>query len=236
MVGMQARRGADGSGLKCSWPMVQRLGLVGASVGEKAWSGGASVRFEDYVAQHGPSLLRFAYVLTGDPHLAEDLTQTTLTDAYRHWRRVDGAQNREAYVRRIMVNRNLAWHRRRSSTEVPSEHAPNLGVTGDVADDVASRDRTRRLLAGLAPRARTVLLLRYYADLDDAAIAEVMEISQSAVRATASRALATLRGSRWLRAESPRRMGSSSGRARAARRSRHEGQPSSPEPMVSSSA
>jgi RNA polymerase sigma-70 factor (sigma-E family) len=151
------------------------------------------VRFEDYVAQHGPSLLRFAYVLTGDPHLAEDLTQATLTDVYRHWRRVDGAQNPEAYVRRIMVNRNLGWHRRRSSAEIPWEQTPDTGVASDVADDVAGRDRTRRLLAGLAPRARTVLVLRYYADLDDAAIAEVMKISQSAVRATASRALATLR-------------------------------------------
>jgi RNA polymerase sigma-70 factor (sigma-E family) len=151
------------------------------------------VRFEDYVARHGPALLRFAYVLTGDPHQAEDLTQTTLTDAYRHWRRVTGARNPEAYVRRVMVNRNLAWHRRRSSTEIPWERTPDVRVPGDVADDVAGRDRTRRLLAGLAPRARTVLVLRYYADLDDAAIADVMKISQSAVRATASRALATLR-------------------------------------------
>ena len=48
-------------------------------------------------------------------------------------------------------------------------------------------------MAGLAPRARTVLVLRYYADLDDAAIADAMGISQSAVRSTASRALASLR-------------------------------------------
>jgi len=52
----------------------------------------------------------------------------------------------------------------------------------------------RALLAGLAPRARTVLVLRYYVDLDDAGIAEVMGVSESSVRATASRALASLRG------------------------------------------
>jgi len=49
------------------------------------------------------------------------------------------------------------------------------------------------LLAGLAPRARTVLVLRYYADLDDAAIAQAMGLAESSVRATASRALASLR-------------------------------------------
>jgi RNA polymerase sigma factor (sigma-70 family) len=51
----------------------------------------------------------------------------------------------------------------------------------------------RRLLRELGPRARTVLVLRYYSDLDDAAIAELMGISPSTVRATASRALDRLR-------------------------------------------
>jgi RNA polymerase sigma factor (sigma-70 family) len=49
------------------------------------------------------------------------------------------------------------------------------------------------LVTALAPRARTVLVLRYYADLDDAAIAEAMGVSASTVRATASRALETIR-------------------------------------------
>ena len=49
------------------------------------------------------------------------------------------------------------------------------------------------MLDGLAPRARAVLVLRFYADLDDAAIAAEMGIAASTVRATASRALATLR-------------------------------------------
>jgi RNA polymerase sigma factor (sigma-70 family) len=55
------------------------------------------------------------------------------------------------------------------------------------------------MLAHLAPRARTILVLRYYADLDDNAIADVMQISPSTVRATASRALAGLREKEALR-------------------------------------
>jgi RNA polymerase sigma-70 factor (sigma-E family) len=151
------------------------------------------VTFEEYVAQRGQSLLRFAYVLTGDSHLAEDLTQTALADAYRHWRKVERAGNRDAYVRRILVNAHLSWRRRRSSTERPAEAIAQTAIAADPAFAVTARDQTRWLLNGLAPKARTVLVLRYYADLDDTAIAELMGIRPSTVRATASRALAALR-------------------------------------------
>jgi RNA polymerase sigma-70 factor (sigma-E family) len=153
------------------------------------------VTFERYVAERGPSLLRLAYVLTGDAHLAEDLTQIALADAYRHWRRVAAAREPDAYVRRMLINAHLSWRRRRSSTERPAEVAERAaGAAPDPADEVAARDRMRGLLVTLAPRARTVLVLRYYADLDDAGIAVAMGITESAVRATASRALAALRG------------------------------------------
>ncbi len=155
---------------------------------------GLHVRFEDYVAEQGQSLLRLAQVLTGDPHRAEDLTQTVLGDVFRHWRRVAGARNPDAYVRRMLVNAHLDWHRRRSSTERPTDLTGyQQAVEADPAEGVASRDQLRQALSLLAPRARTALVLRYYADLDDTAIAEVMGISASAVRATTSRALTTLR-------------------------------------------
>jgi RNA polymerase sigma-70 factor (sigma-E family) len=152
------------------------------------------VRFEEYVADQGPSLLRLAYVLTGDSHLAEDLTQTALADAYRHWRKVIAAERPDAYVRRMLVNAHINSRRRRSSTERPTDlSAQGGGVEADPGIDVAARDEIRRLLDMLAPRARTVLVLRYYADLDDAAIAAAMGLTTSSVRASASRALAALR-------------------------------------------
>jgi RNA polymerase sigma-70 factor (sigma-E family) len=152
------------------------------------------VTFEDYVTEQGHSLLRLVYVLTRDAQLAEDLTQTVLADAFRHWRKVTTASHPDAYVRRMLVNAHLSWHRRRSSTERPSDLTGNEPeLEADLAEGVVCRDQIRQLVATLAPRARTVLVLRYYADLDDAAIAEAMGISASAVRATASRALETLR-------------------------------------------
>ena len=49
--------------------------------------------FEEFVADHGRALMRLAVVLTGDRHRAEDLTQTALADAYRHWRKVETASD-----------------------------------------------------------------------------------------------------------------------------------------------
>jgi len=156
--------------------------------------GEVRVTFEEYVSAQGPGLLRLAYVLTGDAHLAEDLCQTALADAYRHWRKVAAAAHPDAYVRRILVNAHLSWRRRRSSTERPSElTGKTWGTSPDPADAITARDQMRQLLGTLAPRARTVLVLRYYADLDDAAIADAMGVSADGVRATASRALAALR-------------------------------------------
>jgi RNA polymerase sigma-70 factor (sigma-E family) len=152
------------------------------------------VTFEQFVVAQGVSLLRLAFVLTGDRHLAQDLTQTALAGAYRHWGRVTAASNPEAYVRRMLVNAHLSWRRRRWTTELPTEVDDAAGgLAADDAEAIAARQQMRTLLVGLAPRARTVLVLRYYADLDDTAIAEAMGVSPSSVRATASRALARLR-------------------------------------------
>jgi RNA polymerase sigma-70 factor (sigma-E family) len=153
------------------------------------------VDFEQYVAARGQALLRLAYVLAGDAHTAEDLTQAALYDALRHWRRVAQASHPDAYVRRVLVNRYLATRRLRASSEVVLEDVEPLATASapDPATGVADRDEARRVLAGLPPRARAVLVLRYYADLDDAAIADALGIAPGTVRATASRALAVLR-------------------------------------------
>jgi RNA polymerase sigma-70 factor (sigma-E family) len=158
-------------------------------------TGGAVVLFEEYVAARGAALLRFAYLLTGEPHTAEDLTQTALTKAYRHWRRVTRADHPDAYVRRILVTTFLSWTRRRAWQELPLAPGghPLTEAVADVADAIAGHDAFLRLLDSLNPRPRAVLVLRYYADLDDPTIADLLGIAPSTVRATAARALATLR-------------------------------------------
>ena len=154
---------------------------------------GDPVSFEEYVAARGTSLLRFAFLLSRDAHAAEDLVQSALADTYRHWRKVKRADHPDAYVRRIVLNTYLGWRRRRWTGETPVAAPESAGYAPDHADDVTSRDAMRQLLDGLPPRSRAVLVLRYYEDLDDNAIADLMGIAPSTVRSTAARALASLR-------------------------------------------
>ncbi len=151
--------------------------------------------FEEYVTARGEALLRLARVLTGDPFSAEDLAQAALSDVLRRWDAVCKATHPDAYVRRAMLNRHLSWRRRRATSEVLVADPAPLSRTwlADPADGLAARDELRHALNRLAPRARAILVLRYYADLDDATIADAMSISARGVRANAARALATLR-------------------------------------------
>jgi RNA polymerase sigma-70 factor (sigma-E family) len=152
------------------------------------------VTFEEFVEQRGAALLRLAYVLTGDHHAAEDLAQTALAEVYRYWRKVSAARSPEAYARRVLVNAFLSARRRRWTTERPTEIADHhVPPVADPAAAFVEREALRARVAALPPRSRTVLVLRFWADLDDDAIAEAMGTTASTVRATAARALAALR-------------------------------------------
>jgi len=147
--------------------------------------------FGEFVAGALPGLLRFGHVLTGDPREAEDLVQEALARSLRHWRSVRSA-DAGPYVRRAMVNSHITrW--RRWEARVRLGEVPDWG-----ADDPAMRrgedwDRLRRALVRLPVRQRTVLVLRYYEDLPDARIAELMNCRPGTVRSQAARGLASLR-------------------------------------------
>jgi RNA polymerase sigma-70 factor (sigma-E family) len=151
------------------------------------------VNFDEFVAARMRALLAFATVLTGDRGLAEDLVQEALVRAHRRWSRIVGFHQPEAYVRRIITNGYLSW-RRRWSRVVPRADLPERVSDGpDLATTHADRDALRAELAKLPRRQRAVLVLRYYAGLSDAEIADVLDCAPSTVRSYASRALATLR-------------------------------------------
>lgn len=147
------------------------------------------------MASCAPALLRLATVLSGDPARAEDLVQEALVKAYRHWPAVEAATSPYSYVRRIVVREHVSWWRRRSSSERPVSQAPDVGAPRgpDVAETHASREAAVALLNRLPRVQRTVLALRYYEDLSDAQIAATLGVSESTVRAHASRGLAALR-------------------------------------------
>nr|BFE61866.1 SigE family RNA polymerase sigma factor [Dactylosporangium thailandense] len=148
--------------------------------------------FDAYVSGRLAALSRLAYLLCGDRHTAEDLVQVTLIRVAARWERVIAGGDPDPYVRRAMVNQHVSlWRRRwrhaRLTAEPPEQAMP------DGSDRVATALAVQAALALLAPRQRTVLVLRYFEDLTEAATAEVMRCSVSTVKSQTRDALATLR-------------------------------------------
>jgi RNA polymerase sigma-70 factor (sigma-E family) len=147
--------------------------------------------FEDFMSAALPGLLRFGFVLTGNPHRAEELVQEALVKTYRRWRRLRLEQP-HAYVRRAMVTTYTSWWRRgRRETALPPGF--DEPAAGSDPDAYAERDAAVRALLTLPPRQRAVLVLRYYEDYSEADIAETMGCSTGTVKSQASRGLRALR-------------------------------------------
>ena len=155
--------------------------------------------FEEFVAARLPGLLRYAVVLTGDRDLAQDVVQEVLARAHVRWKQVSRADSPEAYVRRMVLNEFLSWRRRWSVRQVEpvGERLVELGdartSSRDHAQDVVEADELWARLARLPRRQRAVLVLRYYEQLDDLAIADLLRCAPVTVRSHASKALKTLR-------------------------------------------
>jgi len=146
--------------------------------------------FHDFVTARSPALLRTAYLLLGDRALAEDLLQTALVKAYRHWGRITAAGSPEGYVRRIMVNERRTWWHRNPGREfvgpVPDRPGPDESIA------LAERDAVWRAVLALPPRTRAVLVLRYWEDLSEAETAAMLGCSVGTVKSQASRGLRKL--------------------------------------------
>lgn len=151
-------------------------------------------QFREFVAARSPALLRTAYLLTGDVHLAQDLLQTALLSCARRWHRIRRREQPEAYVRKAMYRHQINWWRsraRRPETLVAA--VPQRAVTGDHAAETVERTGIVDALRSLPPRQRAVVVLRYYEDRPEAEVAQLLDISPGTVRSQASKALARLR-------------------------------------------
>ena len=169
---------------------MQTLTGAGAAMRDRAAS--RDEEFAAYMQARQPSLLRTAYLLTGDRHTAEDLVQVAFAKLYLAWDKVHDRGSIDAYVRRILVNEHnslwrRAWKRRELTTEVMPESSHHdtydAGGSGELWD----------LVQTLPRKARAVVVLRYYEEMSEAETAEVLGISVGTVKSQASRALATLR-------------------------------------------
>jgi RNA polymerase sigma-70 factor (sigma-E family) len=147
--------------------------------------------FDAFARGRMRELLRFAHVLTGDPHRAADLVQDALERTLMSWDRVVRKDDPVAYVRRAIVNRNVSLWRRYHRERLVAD-APDTPYDPQTAERAFDADLWAAL-ATLPPRQRTVLVLRYYEDLSEADTAATMGCSVGTVKSQTFRALAKLR-------------------------------------------
>lgn len=144
--------------------------------------------FDAFARGRMRELLRFAHVLTGDPHRAADLVQDALERTLMSWDRVVRKDDPEAYVRRAIVNRSVSIWRRTRRERLVAE-SPDRAYDVKPGHD----DELWGALATLPPRQRAVLVLRYYEDLSEADTAAALGCSVGTVKSQTSKGLARLR-------------------------------------------
>ena len=137
--------------------------------------------------------MRTAYLLTGDLGHAEDVAQTTLIEAYRSWNRVRRVDDLDAYVRKILINANRSRFRAKRPVEYSVATVPEDHAAPETSGAVEERDVLFAALAGLPPRQRAIVVLRYWEDLAEGEVAALLGCSVGTVKSQASRALAKLR-------------------------------------------
>jgi RNA polymerase sigma-70 factor (sigma-E family) len=142
--------------------------------------------FDEFVVAASSALLRTAYLLTQDPHLAEDLVQTTLAKAWFARRRIVG--DPAPYVRRILVNEFASgwrrkWRGEHPTADLPETHSPSTEPHPDLWHAVANLPR----------RQRAVIVLRFFDDLTEAETARALGVSVGTVKSQTAKALAKLR-------------------------------------------
>jgi RNA polymerase sigma-70 factor (sigma-E family) len=148
--------------------------------------------FRDYVTARSRSLLRTAYLLTGNQADAEDLVQSALAKTYQAWDRIEDLGALDGYVRRAMVNTHISWWRRRKLEEFPTDELPDQ-VVADHSGDSDLHEVLRQAIDRLPDRMRAAVLLRFYQDMTEAEIADALGVSLGTVKSTVSRAVAKLR-------------------------------------------
>ncbi|MFD7445671.1 SigE family RNA polymerase sigma factor [Streptomyces sp. NPDC059909] len=150
-------------------------------------------QFQEFVRARWSHLVRTAYLLTGDVHHAEDLTQTALAKAYRSWRRVSRSDSPEAYIRRMLVSCNSDRFRKRRVTEALTAAPPEVAGRDEAVSWAGERSALLAALAQLPSKQRAVVVMRYWEDLSEAEVAEVLGCSTGTVKSQASKGLAKLR-------------------------------------------
>jgi len=149
--------------------------------------------FLEFVQSRAAPLHRTAYLLCGDWHLADDLVQETLAKSFRHWHRLQRADNPDAYVRRILVNEARWYWRRHRNAVGPADVTPREPGVPDATTAVTNRVALFQALLSLPARQRATVVLRYLEGMSERETAAVLGCGEGTVKSQTSRALGSLR-------------------------------------------
>lgn len=148
--------------------------------------------FRAFVVSRWPRMLRTAHLLTGHHHDAEDLVQAALAKAYVKWERIQGTDDPDSYVWRIMINAHVDRLRRIRLREWLTTRFPE-SAGPDRADSVAERSAVLDALTRLPAKQRAVVVLRYLEDRSESEVARLLGTGVGTVRSHTARALKKLR-------------------------------------------
>jgi RNA polymerase sigma-70 factor (sigma-E family) len=170
--------------------IASRTGMLRRGQGDA----GVALSVTELFRDHHLELVRLAVVMVGDLATAEDIVQDCFERLHRRWPTIREPGRALAYARSSVLNGCRSAHRR---SAVSRKYGPRLAqpadaVVPDAAAAAADRGQLTAALRQLPRRQREVLVLRYYADLGVAEIAETLGISPGNVRASVSRGLAAL--------------------------------------------
>jgi RNA polymerase sigma-70 factor (sigma-E family) len=150
--------------------------------------------FTEFARNRTQALLRSAYLLTGDQHLAEDLVQASLARTYLAWRRLDDPANAEAYTRKVMYHLQISsWRRHKLRESITADLPEPRRADPDPSDTADVRITLRAALVKLPPRQRAVLVLRFFEDRTEAEAAVLLDVTIGTVKSQAAKGLARLR-------------------------------------------
>ena len=150
----------------------------------------AEEEFVEFADAASLQLRRTAFLLCGNWHTAEDLAQTTLAKMFVSWRKVKRRGAEHSYANRILVNIYLDGKRLKRSGEILTDRFPDIATEPQALE---TRLVVLAALATLPPRARAVVVLRYWEDLSVEQVADVLGCSPGNVKSHTARALEKLR-------------------------------------------
>ena len=153
--------------------------------------------FAAYVTGRRDRVRRTAYLLCGDWHRADDLTQIAFVKLYGAWEQIRDRAALDAYVRRclmrVAIDESRRPWRRERAVEVLPEVTDESPMSADIASGVVDREVMRSAMAEVPAGQRAVLVLRYYEGMDVSATAAALECSEGNVKSQTARGLAALK-------------------------------------------